>query len=117
VTTQLWSAGLIVGSTLISSVAAFFFKQASSTISLSFSTLKNKKLIGGIFLYAVSAIIAVIAYRGGELTVLVPLASLNYVWAALLAQHYLKEDVNKWKWLGIFIIVAGLVLIGLGDTL
>ena len=48
---------------------------------------------------------------------LVPLASLNYIWTAILAQYYLNEKMNVWKWAGILAIFVGLAFIGIGDKI
>lgn len=115
---QLWSIALIVASTILSSLGSFYMKVASARLSLSIITvIKNIPLLVAVFLHVTSAVIGVIAYRGGELTILVPLGSLNYVWASLLAVRYLDEKMNRWKWLGTASIIAGIVLIGLGDVL
>src|SRR3989344_270361 len=115
--TQFSSAVVLVVSTVLSSVAAFLFKVASKQLQLTMRSLLNRELIIGVFLYGISTVLTVIAYKGGELTVLVPLGSLNYIWATFLARRYLSEKMNTWRWLGIFAIVFGIALIGVGDLL
>lgn len=116
-TTQLWSVGVILASTILSSFGSFYMKVGSKNLTSSLTTLAtNFALIGGLTLHALSGIMGVIAYSGGELTVLVPLGSLNYVWASILAVYFLNEKMNKWKWLGILFIVVGVTLIGLGES-
>lgn len=116
--TQLSSIILINISTLLSSLASFFLKIASKNFTFQIRTIiKNLPFIGAFMLYFTSAIISIIAYRGGELTVLVPLASLNYIWASILAVRFLGEKMNGWKWAGIFTIMVGITLIGLSDVL
>lgn len=116
--TQLSSIILITLSTIISSLASFFLKVASKNFTFKIKTIiKNLPLIGAFTLHFVSAIIGIIAYRGGELTVLVPLASLNYIWASILAVRFLGEKMNIWKWAGILTIMVGITIIGLSDIL
>src|SRR3989338_548513 len=116
--TQLWSVALIVASTLLSSLAAFSMKRASAGFGLRFIKLAgNLPLMGALSLYFISAVIGVIAYRGGDLTVLVPLASLNYVCASLLAVRFLHETMNPWKIAGIVLIMLGITAIGMGGAL
>jgi drug/metabolite transporter (DMT)-like permease len=115
--TQLWSAALIVLSTLFSSVGSFYMKVGSGKLSFRiFSVMKNIPLVAGVGLHIFSALISVVAYRGGNLTVLVPLASLNYIWASILAVRFLGEKMNPWKWMGIIAIMVGISLLGLGDV-
>lgn len=115
--TTVWSIAVLMASTVLSSVGAFLFKVASKKLRLNIRALFNKELILGIALYGVSAILTIIAYKGGELTVLVPLGSLNYLWAAFLAQWFLGEHMNSWKWRGVAFIICGIALIGVGDVL
>ena len=108
----------MVVSTIGSSFGAFFFKRSTSRLSLNpMVMLKNGYFVAGVAVYLVSAVLSVISFRGGELTVLVPLASLNYIWTAVLAQYYLGEKMNFWKWTGIALIFIGLAFVGLGDVL
>ena len=114
--TASWSIAVLIVSTVLSSVGAFLFKRASKDLRLEIRTLFNLGLILGIGLYGISAILTIIAYKGGELTVLVPLGSLNYLWAAFLAQWFLGEHMNIWKWSGIGLIIFGIGLVGLGGV-
>ena len=116
--TQLWSVLLVILSTVLSSLGSFYMKVASKSITFNINTvITNMPLIGALSLHTLSAVVGVIAYRGGELTVLVPLASLNYIWASLLAIKFLGEKMNTWKWVGVIGIMLGIILIGLGDVL
>ena len=115
--TTLFSAAVLVGSTILSSIGAFLFKLASKNLRFDRSLLTNWTLLFGLGLYGVSAVLTIIAYKGGELTVLVPLGSLNYLWAAFLAQWFLGERMNLWKGTGIGLIVIGISLVGLGGVL
>ena len=101
---------------VIASVVAAFgqlnLKLGSTNLKINLSEiLKNYMLLAGFFFYGISIIISVIALRGSELTILYPLASLNYIWVSLLSVKYLKERMNKYKWLGIVLIILGVVLI------
>lgn len=73
--------------------------------------IKNYALLRGIFFYGASAIIGIIALRGAELTVLYPIASLNYVWVSFLSMRFLREKMNIYKWLGVLMIIIGVSVI------
>ena len=49
-------------------------------------------------------------------TVAIPFTALEYGFAALLAVTLLHEVVPPLRWLGIALIVVGVVLIGLGGS-
>jgi len=50
-----------------------------------------------------------------ELSVAVPLTALQYVYNAVLAQAVLGEQVNSMRWWGTAVIVAGVLILTLGD--
>ncbi|MEG1945693.1 MAG: EamA family transporter [Lachnospiraceae bacterium] len=71
-------------------------------------------LLGFVF-YGVGALVMLIAYRYGSLSVLQPMLSMNYVLGILLGAVVLQEPVTLLKILGVLVIMAGVVLIGGGD--
>ena len=72
-------------------------------------------LISGFFFYGIGALIMIVAYRFGELSVLQPMLSLNYVLSIFLAVTILKEEITILKLAGVFIIMAGVIIIAGGD--
>lgn len=71
-------------------------------------------LIGFCF-YGVGALVMIIAYRFGKLSVLQPMLSLNYVLSIILAALILKEEITMIKCIGVLVIIAGVLLIAGGD--
>jgi undecaprenyl phosphate-alpha-L-ara4N flippase subunit ArnE len=69
----------------------------------------------GFSLYGMGAIIMIIAYRFGSLSVLQPILSMNYVLTVILAVMILNESMSLLKLVGILIIIAGVILISGGD--
>lgn len=114
--TQLWAVITVILGTFIGSFGPILFKKA--TKNLSFHPIKlitNYILMLGFFLYGLSAIFFIIAIRGGELSVLYPLVSINYIWVCFLSIKYLNEKMNLYKWLGIIMIIFGVSMIGIGS--
>lgn len=72
-------------------------------------------LLIGIVLYGLGALIMIIAYRFGNLSVLQPLLSMNYVFTIILATLILDEKFTVTKSVGILIIMIGVFLVGGGD--
>ncbi len=110
------SAYAIIGviiATLVAAYGSLYLKKGSAEFSLSlFKLLNNRYLLVGIFFYFLSSIIFIISIKYGELSVLYPIASLNYIWSIFLATKYLDEKMNSFKWIGIFLIIIGVILIG-----
>ncbi len=123
-TTQPWAIGMVILGTLIGAFGPILFKKGSANFTINpkvilknpLMLLKNYYVIGGCFLYAVSAFIFIPALRGGELSVLYPLVSLTYVWVALLSMKFLGERMNTTKWFGIALIILGVTFIGIGHA-
>ena len=72
-------------------------------------------LLAGFAFYGVGAMVMILAYRFGKLSVLQPMLSLNYVLSILLAALVLKEEITHLKCTGVLIIIAGVILIAGGD--
>ena len=68
-------------------------------------------LLAGFVLYGLGAILMVVAYRYGKLSVLQPVLSLNYVLSLCLAALVLHETIGFGKCAGIVTVIVGLVLI------
>ena len=79
------------------------------------STSGNIILLLGFFFYGIGALIMIIAYRFGELSVLQPMLSLNYVLSIFLAVVILKEEITILKVIGVFVIITGVIMIARGD--
>lgn len=72
-------------------------------------------LIVGFGFYCIGALIMLVAYKFGSLSVLQPMLSLNYVLSIVLAAIVLNENITLIKIIGVLIIIAGVILIGGGD--
>lgn len=72
-------------------------------------------MLAGFVFYGVGALIMLIAYKYGSLSVLQPMLSMNYVLSILLAAVVLKEAITILKVTGVLIIIVGVILIGGGD--
>ena len=73
-------------------------------------------LILGLVLYAAGAIVMIIAYKYGSLSVLQPMLCLAYVFAIFIAIFILGEAMTPFRLAGIIVIIFGVILIGGGDS-
>lgn len=114
--TQPWAIGLTLVAQVIGSLTPVFMKKASGFISLSSPrSLLNRDLAISITAQFLSMVLFVIALKGGELSFIYPLVSTVYIWASLLSVKLLGERMNVKKWSGIFLIIAGVISIGIGS--
>lgn len=76
--------------------------------------IKNYYLIAGFLFYALGTILFIPALKGGELSILYPLVATTYIWVSLWSIKFLKERMNKQKWIGVLLVIIGVIFIGLG---
>lgn len=99
---------LMVISALFVSVGQLFWK---------FSDGSNMKfLLIGFACYGLGALIMVVAFRFGSLSVLHPLMSIGYVFAIILGITQLHENVSVVQYIAVAMIMLGVILIGGGDV-
>ena len=114
--TKSWAMLLIFFTTLLTSSAQILWKIGSKTLSFNIvNILTNYYLIGGILLYIVGGVLLIISFRGGEVSVLYPIIAMSYIWVSLLSVKFLGEIMDKFKWVGIATIIAGIIFIGYGS--
>lgn len=72
-------------------------------------------MLAGFCVYGIGALIMIVAYKFGKLSVLQPMLSLNYVLSIALAALVLKEEITIPKCIGVMVIIAGVIMIAGGD--
>jgi drug/metabolite transporter (DMT)-like permease len=114
--TETWAILTVLASGFIGSWAVLLLKIGVDSVSLQVrAVLSSPYVLGGIALSLVYSFLYIIALRGGQLSVLYPLVSLNYVWVALLSARFLQERFNLLKVVGLVMVVVGVVCIGIGN--
>ncbi len=107
---------LVLLATLVGAFGPILLKKASGKKLSQFKALiTNYHLFGGVLLYALGTLLFIFALRGGELSVLYPFVSLNYVWVCILSMKFLGERMNWQKWGGVGMIILGVSFIGFGS--
>lgn len=110
--TKWWAVFLMVFCTFFTSTAQIFLKLGSSRLPLIFW---NWHLLIGISLYGFAALLLIVSFRGGEVTVLYPIIATSYVWVSLLSRVFLNENISFLRWAGVFAIMLGICFIGWGS--
>ena len=72
-------------------------------------------MLAGFCFYGVGALVMIVAYRYGKLSVLQPMLSLNYVLSIIFASLVLKEEITILKCIGVLDIMGGVIMIAGGD--
>ena len=114
--TPLWSIIVVLIACLIGAFGALFLKIGAGSLGFKIGNIvKNKNLILGVLAYGISTIMFIPALKYGELSILYPIGATTYIWVTLFSKGFLKERMNSWKWIGIAIILIGVMFIGLGS--
>lgn len=114
--TKLWAIWLMVLCTLFTSSAQIFYKFGVGKLEFNFlSLITNWSIIIGIALYGFGAVLVIIALRGGEVTVLYPIITSSYIWVTMGSSYFFGEVINSLRWLGVFLIMVGIIMITFGE--
>jgi len=99
---------IILVASLLTAIGQMFWKMSNgSTISLIFI---------GFVCYGLGAVLMIIAFRFGSLSVIHPMLSFGYIFALIFGRIFLKETISIVQMLGVFTIIVGVALIGGGDA-
>ena len=72
-------------------------------------------IVGGLVLYGIGAVLMLVAYRYGSLSVLQPILGLSYALSLFMGAYWLGEPVGAGRILGVCAVIAGVVLVATSD--
>jgi drug/metabolite transporter (DMT)-like permease len=78
-------------------------------------SLLNWRLALGVGLYLGSSVFYGLGIRHGQLSVLFPMVAVGYIWTLLWARLFFRERFTRSKLFGLGLVLAGVVLVGLGS--
>ncbi len=114
--TPLSSMLLVLVAAFLGSFGAVFLKAGAGRLHRQIRTLLfNWRLALGVAFYVLSSFFFVLGVREGELTILYPMVSLGYVWTLVWSRLFFREAITRNKFLGIGLVLAGVVLLSLGN--
>jgi len=107
---------LVFCCTILGAAAQVLMKTGANQISHPglLGMITNLPLLGGYCLYGISTVLLVIALKDGELSLLYPVIALTYVWVTVLSFLVFHDQINRWKLVGIVLIVSGVAVLGKG---
>ena len=74
---------------------------------------RNRSVAVGIACFAVEIVLWTMALRLLDVSMAFPAGSLCFIFVALLSRFWLKEQVGFERWIGVGLILGGVVMIGL----
>ncbi len=112
---QLFAIFLIVCATTIEAGGQLCFKK-KSTRSADGDLGSRMWLASGIVCMAIEAVVWTIVLKNMNVSIAYPMGSLSFVMVLLLSRIFLKERVQKDRWIGVALILCGTVLLGLNSA-
>jgi len=107
---------LVFAASIVGSFGAVFLKLGAARIDKNLLSFFNSRLALGVTLFLGSSVFYTLGIRGGQLSILYPMVSLGYLWTLLWARLFFKESLTRQKLVGLGLILAGVVLVGLGAS-
>ena len=98
---------IMIVSAICTAIGQYFWKVSGGS--------SIKALFIGFFLYGIGALMMIIAFKFGSLSVLHPMMSIGYIVALFIGYFLLGEYITVMKVVGIIFILIGVTLIGVGD--
>lgn len=75
--------------------------------------VKEPRLWVGLALFGVSAVFWLVVLSRTPLSVAYPFVGVTYVLIVIISRFFLHEEVPLLRWLGVFVVALGIVLVGL----
>ena len=115
-TTPFSSMLLVFGAGIIGSIAAVSLKSGANRLGGGIHHIfLSWRVALGVLLYLLSSVLFVAGLKHGSLSVLYPMVSLSYIWTLFWSRVLFHEPFNRSKIVGLGLILAGVVCIGLGN--
>ncbi len=107
---------LVFAASVVGSFGAVFLKMGAARLNGNLLSFVNSRVVLGVALYLGSSIFYALGLRGGDLSVLYPMVSLGYIWTLLWSRLFFHETFTRVKFLGLGLVLLGVVFVGLGST-
>ena len=102
----------LIPSSFFGALGSIYLKKGSKKITFNFNKIMDNFTAGiGFVLFGTSSLFYIAALKYNDLTVVYPLSSITYVLISIFSIHFLKEKMNKIKWIGILFIMLGSILV------
>ena len=79
--------------------------------------ITNRNILLGVLMETIFFVSLLVMLKIWDVSLIWPLTSLGFVLTTLAAKYIRHEDVNSVRWAGVFLIVAGAVLVGYSEKL
>lgn len=97
--------------TLLGSIGSLFFKLATLKSKKAIQIILSPYLYIGVIFYFFSIIINTIVIRNYKYSFVLPLTSITYIWTFVFSYFFLKENITRYKIIGISLIFLGALVL------
>lgn len=118
-TGRILGLSFVLASVLLEACAQTAFKQAAELnapgmrpLALLRDLWRNQRILAGIACFILEAILWTLALSHLPISIAFPAGSMVFVFVALLSRMFLHEQISLNRWIGIALILGGVILVG-----
>jgi drug/metabolite transporter (DMT)-like permease len=118
-TGRILGLSFVLASALVEACGQTVFKQAAELNSPGMRPLallrglwRNQRILAGIACFILEAILWTLALSHLPISIAFPAGSMVFVFVALLSRMFLHEQISLNRWIGIALILGGVILVG-----
>ena len=108
---------IVLVAALLAAIAQYIFKKGMHRFDANLkgllSLIKNKYVILGLFVYAVSLVIYLYALSTSALSFVYPTFASVFIFVLLFSRFKLKEQISFHRALGVAIVIVGIAIVAL----
>jgi multidrug transporter EmrE-like cation transporter len=114
--TSVMAIALFIVAALFGAFGQYLYKTGADRASGSIASyLLNVPLLAGVVCYIVVMVLFVAAFKsGGAMSVLYPIYASTFIWGAIIARIAFQEPIRAVNVAGMFVLIVGMYLMGLG---
>jgi drug/metabolite transporter (DMT)-like permease len=118
-TERILGLSFVLASVLLEAIWQTIFKQAAELSAPGTRPLvllrglwRNQRILAGITCFILDAILWTLALRHLPISIAFPAGSMVFVFVALFSVRFLHERISINRWIGITLIIGGVILVG-----
>jgi drug/metabolite transporter (DMT)-like permease len=104
-----------VGEILLSAGMKQVGKDGHEGLRMVLAAIANPLVWGGMLLSAAFFGMYLLTLSWADISYVMPFTALSYLFVAVMASHWLHEQVTPARWIGTLLIVVGVIIVGFGE--
>jgi len=119
-TGRILGLSFVIASAVLEACSQTAFKQAAELdapgmrpLALLRGLWRNQRILAGIACFILQTVLWTLALSHLPISIAFPAGSMVFVFVALASRMFLHEQINIHRWIGIALILGGVILVGL----